>query len=160
MANNIKVRSLMDVFISIISWKCSQSSLNTSASMQEKDTSNHFFESLAPRWIFAFSLFRQKTRTCFISCAGYSSRFYDANPSVHQYFYFHLHSLPLSTDKSAKHTKVVSILLNILASHFRVWRTNSSQWRLQSTVVNLMNFYSAKTIEEYSKPLYINLKIP
>ena len=76
------------------------------------------------------------------------------------FIYIHLTSLPLSTDKSAKHTMEVSISLNILASHFRVWRTYSRQWRLQSTVVNSMNFYSAKTIEEYSKALYINLTIP
>ena len=82
------------------------------------------------------------------------------------FIYMHLTSLALSIDKSAKHTMVVSISLNILASHFRVWRAYSRQWPPHSTVVNLMilmmimNLYSAKTIEEHSKALYIKLKIP
>ena len=66
---------------SIISWKISQSRLNTSASMWKNNKRNHCFESLALRWVFAFSPFRRK-RELVLSCAqdilqGSSTQFYE-----------------------------------------------------------------------------------
>ena len=89
--------------------------------MQEKDTSNHFFESLAPgEFLPLVHSAKKRERVLFRAqdILQDSTTQIQVFINIFIYIYIHLTSLPLSTDKSAKHTMVVSILLNILASHF------------------------------------------
>ena len=82
---------------------------------------NHYFESLALRWVFAFRSFRRKTRTCFIQniLQGSWTQFYEFI-NILIFIYVHLTSLALRTAQhsmvDSSFTLLIPLLnLNILA---------------------------------------------
>jgi len=76
---------------------------------------NHYFESLALRWVFAFRWFRRKTRTCFIQdiLQGSWTQFYEFI-NILIFMYIHLTSLALRT---AQHSMVDSISSLLITLH-------------------------------------------